>query len=238
MNDNRNLILAIAITMLLLFGFDFYMNSQMEPLPVDEQTAELGNSPRPTGQAVPSTDDSSAPSVVAAPGIKPGLISPSSIGQVQDRNAALAESPRIAIQSPRVSGSIRLKGGRIDDLTLLDYRETLDEASPNIILLSPQRTEDAYFADFGWLSATMDLAFLPRDSTPWTADRETLTPETPVKLTWDNGNGLTFTRIYALDENYMITVTQAVENSSSQTQALWRDQQNGNTGGQWLLHSP
>ena len=207
MNDQRNLILAIAITMLLLFGFDFYMSTQIDQQAIDEQFLEVDPE---TGEVIDAPQP--APSQTASgPGVDRD--SPQSLGAPRPRDVVIAESPRIAITSPRLTGSIRLQGGRIDDLTLLDYRETIDPNSPDVILLSPVGTANPYYADYGWVSNDETLR-LPDAGTPWQADGNALTPDTPVTLTWDNGQGLKFFRTFALDENYMVTVTQGVENNT------------------------
>ena len=89
--------------------------------------------------------------------------------KVVSREEALKESPRVAIDTPRLKGSINLKGSRVDDLMLKDYRETIEPTSPNIVLLSPLNTEHAYYADFGWISADTGIA-LPASDTVWQAD--------------------------------------------------------------------
>ncbi|WP_287451064.1 membrane protein insertase YidC, partial [Thalassospira sp.] len=108
-----------------------------------------------------------------------------------------------------VEGSIRLVGGVIDDIQLQDYRETEEPDSPLIHVLNPTGSNDAYFAEFGWVGAKSGMA-LPSSDTQWTADKELLTPDSPVTLTWDNGEGLTFKREIAIDENYLFTVNQSV----------------------------
>ena len=110
------------------------------------------------------------------------------------------------IDTPSIGGSIDLKGGKLDDIVLKDYRETIDPKSPNIRLFSPPGAPDAYWAETGFVSPsgvkTPDLETL------WTADRQTLTPSQPVTLTWDNGAGLIFKRVIAVDDKYMFTVTE------------------------------
>ncbi len=128
------------------------------------------------------------------------------------REEALKENPRVAIDSPRLKGSISLKGSRIDDLVLKDYRETIEPGSPNIVLLSPRDTEHAYYADFGWFSEAKDIA-LPDKDTMWQADGQTLSPGKPLTLTWNNGQGLTFARKFEIDANYMFTITDTVTNA-------------------------
>ncbi len=133
--------------------------------------------------------------------------------QVVSREAALQQGPRVTIDNPRVTGSINLKGGRIDDLVLKEYRETIQPTSPNIVLLSPLDTEQAYYADFGWSAAGPDIA-TPGKDTVWRADGTALSPGNPVTLTWENGQGLTFARRFEVDPDYMFTITDTVTNTS------------------------
>jgi len=126
----------------------------------------------------------------------------------------IAQSPRIAIDSPTLHGSIALKGARFDDLTLKKYKEALDADSPNVTLFSPAGGPDAYFAVAGWISPD-NKTKVPDQHTLWQADKKTLTPGDTVTLRWDNGNGVTFILGISLDENYMFSVSQRVENHSS-----------------------
>ena len=116
-------------------------------------------------------------------------------------------------------GSIALTGGRLDDLTLADYRETLDADSAEIVVLIPKGDKNAYFAEFGWVSP--DGQPVPNAETVWKTRAKTLSPETPVTLTWNNGQGLNFSRTYAVDENYMFTITQKVANTGTKPATLY-----------------
>ncbi|MEE8223135.1 MAG: membrane protein insertase YidC, partial [Alphaproteobacteria bacterium] len=128
-------------------------------------------------------------------------------------------SPRVRIDTPRMHGSIALTGGRLDDLTLADYRETLDPDSAEIVVLIPKGDKKAYFAEFGWVAGNGEP--VPGADTVWRADAKTLSLETPVTLTWNNGQGLTFSRTYAVDDKYMFTVTQKVENAGAKPATLY-----------------
>ena len=120
----------------------------------------------------------------------------------------------MAISTPSVSGSINLRGGRIDDLRLNDFHETVDKSSPTIILLSPADAPDGYFAEFGW-SGPADAGPMPGPDTVWTAPAGAqLSVDKPVTLTYDNGKGLTFSRKIAVDDHYMFTVTDSVANAT------------------------
>ncbi len=144
-------------------------------------------------------------------------VQPAASSAYVDRRAALAQSPRVAIDTPALQGSIALKGGRIDDLFLKDYRETLAKDSPPVELLRPEGARQAYFADFGWTGA----AAAPGPMTAWRESAgSTLSPGHPVTLSWDNGAGLSFTRTIAVDPRYMFTVTDAVANHGAAPVAL------------------
>ena len=126
-----------------------------------------------------------------------------------DRAQALAQSPRVSIDTPSLAGSLSLKGGRIDDLVLKNYRQTIAKNSPPVELFRPAGAREAYFADLGWTGA----AAAPTADTVWTlASGTALAPGKPVVLTWDNGQGLSFSRNIAVDESYMFTITDTVVN--------------------------
>ena len=117
-------------------------------------------------------------------------------------------------------GSIALKGGRIDDVRLVKYRETIAPDSPPVPVLSPLGTEHPYYAEFGWSTSDADIK-LPGPDTVWTADKTTLAPGKPVRLTWDNGQGLLFALDVSLDEFFMFDVKQSVENKSDKPVTLF-----------------
>jgi YidC/Oxa1 family membrane protein insertase len=137
------------------------------------------------------------------------------------REEALSKSARVTIEAPRVYGSISLTGARIDDVELRDYKRENEPGSPDISLLIPSGTESSYFTEFGWTSSEGVKGILPDASTVWQANRGTLTAENPVTLTWDNGQGLRFTRVISIDENFMFAIERRVENYGNNTIALW-----------------
>jgi YidC/Oxa1 family membrane protein insertase len=139
-------------------------------------------------------------------------------GQLRDtyvpRAEAAAASPRLTIDSPGLTGTLALKGARIDDLFLKGYRETIKKDSPLVELFRPEGTKNAYFAEFGWTGA--NVPGLPTADTVWTAaPGARLTPATPVTLTYDSATGLTFTRKISVDDRYMFTVTDTVTNGGA-----------------------
>jgi len=129
----------------------------------------------------------------------------------------------VTIDTPSLKGSIALKGGRIDDLTLKDYRETVEPTSPNVVLLSPAGGPGAYYAEHGFVGGGTgeDLA-LPTADSLWKAETQSpLTQSSPVTLSYDNGKGLKFTRTIALDDKYMFTVDDQVANTGAEAVTIY-----------------
>lgn len=196
MQDSKNLILAIALSLAVLLGWQYFFG-----MPMVEQQVKLAQ------QAAQSPDGT--PKVAGQAGVVvPGQATATSFAS---RDEAIAAGPRVRIDTPKLSGSIALTGGDIDDISLKTYRETVNPSSANIVLLSPNGSSNAYFARFFWLAAAGSKATLPSVNTLWTADRKILTPTEPVTLTWDNGEGLLFKRTISADDNYMLTISDAVE---------------------------
>ncbi|MBM3483249.1 MAG: membrane protein insertase YidC [Alphaproteobacteria bacterium] len=200
-DNKRNLIIAIAISVVIMIGFQFLMPQPEPPPPAPVQsTAQAPTEPGSptagtTGATAPTTESQAAPTII-------------------EREKALANSPRVRIEAPRIHGSIALTGARFDDLTFKEYRETIEPDSKEVVLLSPTSTTDPYFAEFGWVPTEAGVA-VADSKTVWTADREVLTPDAPVTLRWDNGAGLRFSRIVTVDQDYLFTVTQKVENTGT-----------------------
>ncbi|MFO1243264.1 MAG: membrane protein insertase YidC [Rickettsiales bacterium] len=144
-------------------------------------------------------------------------LAPVTANAPMEREDAKSESPRVTINSNELAGTIALKGARFDDLLLKKYRETVEKDSKNVTLLSPGTTEQAYFAQFGWLGKGTTL---PDAETIWEADHDTLTPGQPVTLTWTNEEGVTFEQVIALDKDFLFTVTQRVKNTSGSELSL------------------
>ena len=221
MSDNRNLILAVVLSVAIMLGFQFfYLDKPVPPTEAPQQSTQT------TAPGAPGTTPSQAPVPVPVPSPTPGATPFSAVPGVgtatpsaaETRSAILVSGPRVKIETPRLHGSISLTGARIDDITLANYRETLDPESPEIVLLTPGGTENAYFAEYGWFSPA-EVA-VPGPDTVWKANGDILVPGKPVTLTWDNGSGLSFRRTYALDENYMFTVSQRVANNGSEDVTL------------------
>jgi YidC/Oxa1 family membrane protein insertase len=198
--DKKNLIITILLSALIMIGWQyFYEMPRMKQQQAiqQQQAAQQAEQQKQATQSAPSA----APSA--------GVTAPT-----KTREEALALSPRATIDTPRIKGSIALKGGRLDDLVLKDYTETVDPKSPQVVLLSPSGGPEAHFAEAGFTSADSNVK-LPSYDTLWQSDGGTLSADHPVVLTWDNGAGLTFKRTFSVDPNYMFTVAQSVENKGS-----------------------
>jgi YidC/Oxa1 family membrane protein insertase len=203
--ETRNLILAIVLSGAILFGYQYFvakpqMNAQQKAQEASQQTT---GTPQPAAQAPTPTNQAGGSTPTAT-----------TTANVEPRPEVIAESPRIQINTPKLTGSISLDGGRFDDLHLVKYRETVDPKSPEITLLSPPGVEKSYYTEFGWAAGTGSAVAVPDQSTVWQSPDREMTPGKPVTLTWDNGAGLTFQNVYTIDANYMLTVTQRVINNT------------------------
>jgi len=206
--DQRNILLAIVLSIVILVGWQFlFVKPQSEQQGQQIQQPTVGQSLGEQSFVLENSGVASAPTLGAS---VPSVFRQPQLG-VSTREEALKKTARVQITSSRLRGSISLIGARIDDLVLSDYYETIDPLSANIVLFSPTDTSAPYYAEFGWLGANVKL---PNGLTLWQADRKNLTPETPVTLRWDNGEGLQFERRYALDNNFMLEITQRVRNTS------------------------
>lgn len=191
MDDKKNIILAVLLTAAILFGWP-YVSHYFFPAANPPATKIEGGKTTPV--AAPGTDTADGP------------------GAIRDRAIVLKESPRVPIRTPKLTGSINLKGARIDDIVLPTYRETIEKDSPAVRLYSPSGTADAYFAGFGWQGEGLKT---PNTDTVWTAQGSELTPTSPVTLSWNNAAGQNFEIRLTVDENYMISAAQKVSNSGA-----------------------
>ncbi len=207
MNANRNnMFLAIALSAMVIFAWQYFIVTPQMKADQARQAVLAKQEKKQPQTAAPG----------AAPGSVPGM--PAGAATHMSREAALkVGGERVTIDSPLLDGSIALKGAKLDDLRLKKYHETLDPKSPEIVLLAPKSTTYPYYAQFGWIGKNV-----PTDQTVWTQQGSgALSPNRPVTLTWDNGQGLTFTRVVAVDEQYMFSITDSIANSSGQAQTLY-----------------
>jgi YidC/Oxa1 family membrane protein insertase len=219
MTDNRNIILAIVLSMIVLFGWQFFVaGPQMER--AQQQAQIAAEQAQAQSEAALATPTTTAPGTAAG---TPGTVAADGSVTFPDRATAIAASQRITIDTADLAGSINLTGARLDDLELKQYRETVDPDSPIITLLTPAGAPNAYFAEQGWVPAAGANVAVPNGQTVWAIEgaNTTLTAATPITLAWDNGAGLIFRRTFAVDEHYLFTVTQSVQNAGAGDVALF-----------------
>jgi YidC/Oxa1 family membrane protein insertase len=220
MENNRNYFVAILLSVLVLIAWQFfYVSPKIER---ERQAAEMlqeqqaATQPNATGTdtVTPGTVDGSAPGGETA---LPGVVAPQAGLSLED---ALAQSERIVIDTPSLSGSINLTGARIDDLLLKEYHVDVDPQSPRIQLFSPAQQDNGYFAEVGFITDAASGP-APGPDTVWSAEPgQQLTPDSPVTLTYDNGAGLVFTRTISVDEHYLFQFEDTIANSSEQTASV------------------
>lgn len=209
MTENRNMILAIALSLAVLLGWQYFVaGPQLEKAQQAQQAQQATQPQAAPAEGAPAGD-------TAAEGGAAPTVGLSTTSAFVSREEALAKSPRVPIDTSELTGSISLTGARIDDLSLKLYRETIEPNSPLVKLLNPFGTDHAYYAEFGFMAPAGAGVALPGAETVWTAPEDArLTPATPVTLTWDNGAGLVFTRVISVDDHAMFTVKDSVANSS------------------------
>ncbi len=203
--DTRNLILAIGLSLLVIIGWNHFF-AQPQIANVRETQAKLESSPKlPQDKsetpALPNAETNATPTKLS-------------------RAEALATSPRVKLDTQSLSGSINLRGGRIDDIELKGYRETTDPKSANIVLLAPNGSPNPYYVSTGFIPKAGSPIKVPTPESLWSADKQTLTPRQPVTLTFDNGEGLIFRRLIAVDDEFMFKITETIENKSPQAVSL------------------
>lgn len=193
MENQKNLFLAIIISMAIIFGFQLLV---------------------PQPERAPVTEDNTAQESVSLD------IQSTSSALLLDREQVLEETIRVTFDNSKIKGSINLEGGIIDDLVLEEYRETLDPTSDFITYLNPLGSQDAYYLDTGWVSPDSTIE-LPNNKSVWKADKSSIAINDPVKLTWQNSQNIIFEKIITLDEHYLFSVDQRVINNSGKSFDLY-----------------
>ena len=193
MENQKNLFLAIIISMAIIFGFQLLV---------------------PQPERAPVTEENNAQESVSL------NIQGTTSAILLDRDQVLEETVRVTFDNSKIKGSINLEGGFIDDLVLEEYRETLDPTSDFIGFLNPLGSEDAYYLDTGWVSPDSSIE-LPGSKSKWTADKSSIEINDPVKITWTNSQNITFEKIITLDEHYLFNVDQRVINNSDKSFDLY-----------------
>ena len=199
MGNNRNMMLALVLSALVIFGWSFVSDKLFPP-------------------ALPQThkvEDGKVKSI-ANPASDSGTVAPTPAA-LRNLNQVLVDSPRVAIRTPSLQGSINLKGARIDDLVMLRQTETIDSSSKPVRLLSPAGAKGSYFSQFGWAGQGVAV---PDANTVWTPSASTLSPGKPVTLSWTNSTGQRFEQIISVDDGYLFTIRQRVANLSQGAIAL------------------
>jgi YidC/Oxa1 family membrane protein insertase len=199
-DQNKRLILATALSFLVIMGW-FLVGPMLFPQWFPTEQAVVAQQEPAATAAVPAVD----------PAASAALTEP------------LPEAPRLTIDTPKLSGSISMLGGRLDDLSLKTYRDTIDPASPEVRLLSPVGKDAPYYAVFGWAPGIgLAAEDVPSAKSEWKiASGGTLSPDKPVTLRWENGKGLIFDRTIAVDSNFMFTVTDSVQNTGTAEVSLY-----------------
>ncbi len=192
MDNSRNMILAFVLSALVLIGWTS-LSERFFPTPKPATNATQ------TGATAASNTPVAAPVAQAA-------------SKLRDVAIVRAESPRIIIDTPKLSGSINLRGAQIDDLVMTAYKETIKKDSPAVRLFAPSGSKNAFFSGFGWIG---DGIQMPNAQTIWQADQSTLTPEKPVTLRWANTTGQSFAIKISVDRDYMFSVEQSVGNAGA-----------------------
>ena len=204
-DEQRNIILAIVLSMAILLGFNILTAPSEEERLAQRAAFEAEQAQRKDADlATPQLKQT----LSAINGTTADLTAP------LDRADALQRNPRVQVETPNLVGSISLRGGRIDDLTLRRYFETIQDDSAQITLLSPVGSAAPYYAEFGWLAVESSVA-VPSSTTLWQTTAERLTPASPLVLFWNNGAGLRFEREISVDDNFLFTVKQRVVNEGT-----------------------
>lgn len=210
MQNNRNYFIAIALSVVIVLAWQFfYMNPRIE---AQRKAQEIQ-----IAQQQAQTEQQTTAPAATADGTLPatGAANPAA-----SREAAVAKTARVAIETQDLIGSINLTGARFDDLKLQKYRETVDPTSPLVTLLNPAETPNAYFTELGFIAGE-NAGSVPGPNTVWTAPANAkLTETTPVTLTYTNDAGLTFTRTIAVDEHYMFTVEDKIMNNGAASASI------------------
>lgn len=195
--DNRNLLLAVVLSGLLILGWDLGMR-YFYP---EADAAVTATAAKPAAAA--------SGAAATAPAAGTGDLGADAATRKVDLKAALASGSRVAIDTPRIAGSINLVGARVDDIVLKDYRETVKKNSGPVRLFAPEGTPGQYFAEFGFVAGGVRQP----SNLVWQADGAKLTPETPVTLSRTDAAGVTYRIRFAIDKNYMITAEQTASNA-------------------------
>ena len=190
--NTKGLVLAIILSIIIIMLSNYLFPAEPTPAAASTEAPSVA---------------ASTQTVVSSSSAPVDNLQPLPIEQVLNQN------PRIAISNSQITGSIRIKGARFDDLLLEKYKQTIAADSPDVEILTPSQTAHPYYAEFGWLSNDPQLK-LPDSESIWEVKGQELTPQSPLTLEWNNHQGLRFIRTIAVDDNYMFTISDSVENNT------------------------
>ncbi len=221
MSEHKNTIIAIALSAIVLLAWQYFVTNPQQKAAEERQRAQqelTQQQATPPNQPNQNVQTPQGP----APSGPPGQIAQSPAAAAESRADALKTSQRIPIQTDTLQGSIALKGARIDDISLVKYRETVDPKSRPIVLLSPSGSPDPFYAEFGWTGAAGSAVKAPTGDTVWTQEGSgALSVGHPVTLTYDDGQGLQFRRTISVDDNYLFTVKDDAVNKGASAVTLY-----------------
>jgi len=222
MFEHKNTIIAIVLSLVVVIGWQYFIGypqmekQRKEALLKQQEQAQLHP---PAAQPAPAQ-----PGTPATPGLQTGVPAPANPLEpaANSRETMITAAPHVAINTERLNGSIDLRGARLDNLSLQQYRETVDPHSPAIVLFSPSGAPDAYYAEFGWVPGSGTKEKMPGPDTVWTQEGSgALSVDHPVTLTYDNGEGLVFRRTIAVDDHYLFTLKDEVANKGGSPVTLF-----------------
>ena len=197
--ETRNLVAAISLSMAVLIGYQLlFVDPKKDQIIQENVVNNLSDS---SNIPIPSNDNSLT------------------VTSENNKTEKFKNVPRVQLNSNETSGSISLKGARIDDITLTQYRETLDADSSLINLLLKSNEKNPYFIEHGWSSP--DGLKVPNGKTLWKSSKNLLSPDTSITLSWDNGEGIIFYQDISVDDTFMFTINQRVKNNTNNAVTLY-----------------
>ncbi len=227
MTDSKNTIIAIVLSAIVLIGWQYFvgmpqLEKQRQEQAQQQAAQKAPGQPGPAAQPPAAIAPAAQPGPAQVPGQVPGQAAAPTAAAATTRAAALAATPRVPIETGSIEGSIDLKGGRIDDISLVKFRETVDPKSPPIVLFSPSGSPEPFYAEFGWTGTAGAKVKVPTSDTVWKqVGSGALSAGHPATLSYDNGEGLEFRRTVTVDDKYLFTIKDEVVNKSANPVTLF-----------------
>jgi YidC/Oxa1 family membrane protein insertase len=224
--NNRNMLLAILLSGMVLIGWHFfYAGPKLQEAQERERRLAAQKTAQSQTMAPGTAGTTTQPGGVVSPSGSPqlpGVAAPGATVVAATRADRIAASPRIAIDAAALKGSVSLKGGRIDDLVLPQYRQEVSPSSPPVVLFSPSGSPQPFYAEYGWYVPAGSTVKVPTAETLWTATSTgPLTDSSAVSLQWNNGEGLVFNRTIKFDKTYLFSIRDEVQNKSAADVTLY-----------------